>query len=265
MNWLKETFGTDKPIIAMAHVPATPGSPLYNREKGMNHLVEWVRSDAEKLEAGGVNAIMFCNEFDKPYLDRVGSETVAAMTRVATEVGCSLKIPFGVDVLWDPIAAISIAHAAGGRFVREVFSGLYAGDTGLWNTHAGDALRHRNRIGADDIRCLYNITAEFAWSLDQRPVELVARSVAFSCDADAILVSGPMTGQVADLDRLRRVKEALPDVPVFANTGVKIENVRNILSVVDGVIVGTALKVDGVTWNPVDAERVKRFVAAARD
>ena len=208
---------------------------------------------------------MFCNENDRPYLTEVGSEVVAAMTRVITQLLPVIKLPFGCDILWDPVAALSIAHATGGRFVREVFTGLYAGDIGLWNTRAGEALRHRQRIGADSVRCLYNITAEFAHSLDQRPMELIARSAVFSSLADGILVSGPMTGESAELSHLQRVKAAVPDTtPVFANTGVRIENVKQILSAVDGVIVGTALKVDSITWNPVDPDRVKRFVAAAR-
>jgi uncharacterized protein len=50
------------------------------------------------------------------------------------------------------------------------------------------------------------------------------------------------------------------DVPVFANTGVNIDNVRDILAVADGVVIGTHFKVDANTWNPVDGTRVKRFM-----
>jgi hypothetical protein len=94
-----------------------------------------------------------------------------------------------------------------------------------------------------------------------------AKSAVFSSLADIILVSGPMTGQPVDGSDLRRVKEAVGNTPVFANTGVNKDNVADILSVADGVIIGTHLKVDGDTWNPVDPERVKRFmefVAKAR-
>ncbi len=49
-------------------------------------------------------------------------------------------------------------------------------------------------------------------------------------------------------------------VPVFANTGVTLETVKDILSLADGCIVGTHFKVDGVTWNSVDGDRVKRFM-----
>ena len=42
--------------------------------------------------------------------------------------------------------------------------------------------------------------------------------------------------------------------------GVNIGNVREILALASGVVIGTHFKVDGNTWNPVDAERVKRFM-----
>ena len=48
--------------------------------------------------------------------------------------------------------------------------------------------------------------------------------------------------------------------PVLANTGVTADNVRDILSVASGCVIGTHLKVGGDTWNPVDRDRVRRFM-----
>ncbi|WP_275430130.1 BtpA/SgcQ family protein, partial [Serratia marcescens] len=101
----------------------------------------------------------------------------------------------------------------------------------------------------DDMKLLFNINAEFAHSLDQRPIELRARSAVFSSMADAILVSGPITGQPADQSHLRSVCEAVGNVPIFANTGVNIDNIKDIFSMASGVVIGTHFKVDGITWN----------------
>ena len=60
------------------------------------------------------------------------------------------------------------------------------------------------------------------------------------------------------------VKKAVPDTAVFANTGVSARNVAAQLAVSDGAVVGTTFKCDGYIWNPVDVERVKEFMAAAR-
>ncbi|MCW4049546.1 MAG: BtpA/SgcQ family protein [Candidatus Bathyarchaeota archaeon] len=256
-GWFSELFGVSKPIIAMAHIPALPGTPRYDREKGVEHLVKWVARDVENLVEGGVDAIMFCNEDDRPYVFEAGIEQIAAMTRVIAEV--KPKIPFGVDFLWDPMAAMAVAHATGARFIREVLTGVYESDMGLWSPNTGKLARFRSQIGADDIRVFYNVVPEFASPLGSRSEAERAHSAVVSSLADVILVSGKMAGAEADLSIIKDIKNHI-DAPVFVNTGVKPHNVMDYLSVADGAIVGSSLKKDGYTWNPVDPQRVEEFM-----
>jgi predicted TIM-barrel enzyme len=86
----------------------------------------------------------------------------------------------------------------------------------------------------------------------------------FSSIPDAVLVSGQITGEAARMEDLEAVKAALPGTPVLANTGVKHETVAEVLRIADGCVVGSALKVDGITWNPVDPDRAADFMARAR-
>ncbi|MCW2305856.1 BtpA/SgcQ family protein [Rhodobium gokarnense] len=250
-----------KAVIAMAHIGALPGSPLYNADGGMAKLVDDVVSDIEKLQAGGVDAIMFGNENDRPYLLKATPESIAAMTAVVAAAKQVLKVPFGVNYLWDPTATVSIGVATGASFVREIFTGVFASDMGVWAPDCATPSRLRRNLGRTDMKMLFNINAEFAHSLDQRPIGLRAKSAVFSSLADAILVSGPITGQPADASDLRTAAEAVEGmVPVFANTGVNVDNVRDVMSVASGCVIGTHFKVDGDTWNSVDGERVKRFM-----
>jgi len=182
------------------------------------------------------------------------------MTAVIAAIKPALKIPFGVNYLWDPKASVAIAVASGAQFVREIFTGVFASDMGIWTADCAGAYRLRRNLGRPDLKLLFNINAEFAYSLDARPIELRAKSAVFSSLADAILVSGPITGQPADQSDLRKVCESVRDVPVFANTGVTFDNVRDVLAVADGVIIGTHFKIDGNTWNAVDGARVRRFM-----
>jgi len=254
-------FGTKKKaVIAMAHIGALPGTPLYDIDGGMSKLIEGVLADIENLQAGGVDAIMFGNENDRPYVFNAPLEGVAAMSTIVQAVKPHLKVPFGVNYLWDPLASVAIGGATGASFVREIFTGLFASDMGLWQPDCASAAKLRRNIGRQDMKLLFNINAEFAHSLDQRDIALRAKSAVFSSLADAILVSGPLTGQPADQSHIRSVAQAVRDVPIFANTGVNIDNVGDILSVASGVVIGTHFKVDGVTWNAVDGSRVKRFM-----
>jgi uncharacterized protein len=259
-----DLFESEKPVIAMAHVPPLPGTPLYDADAGVDGLVDAVRADLEKLVAAGVDAVMFCNEGDRPYALGAGFEGVAAMTRVVTELAPRDR-PYGVDFLWDARAALAIAVATGASFIREVTTGVYESDMGLWNTDAAGLLRERRRLDADHIAVLMNVTPEFASPLGRRTVAQVARSAVVSSLADGVLVSGPMAGAEPELDALRQARDAVDGaVPVFVNTGAKSTNVAEYLSLADGVIVGSDLKEDGGTWNPVDASRVERFMEAAR-
>ena len=257
---MSNVLSAKKPVIAMVHIVALPGTPLYDAKGGLPKLIDGVASDIERLQAGGVDAVMFGNENDRPYVFKAPPEGVAAMTAVIQASKPALRVPFGVNYLWDPLASVAIGAVTGAGFVREIFTGLFASDMGLWQADAAGAARLRRNLGRDDMKLLFNINAEFAFSLDQRPIELRAKSAVFSSLADAILVSGPLTGQPVDRAQLRAVREAVSNVPVFANTGVTIDNVRDILALADGVVIGTHFKRDGDTWNPVDGDRVKRFM-----
>ncbi|MGH7051155.1 MAG: BtpA/SgcQ family protein [Acetobacteraceae bacterium] len=252
--------GKRKMVIAMAHIGALPGAPLYDADGGVGKLIEAVARDVEQLQAGGVDAIMFGNENDRPYVFTAPPEGIAAMAAVITAVKPLLSVPFGVDYLWDPMASVAIGVATGAGFVREIFTGLFASDMGLWQPPCAAASRLRQRLGRTDLKLLFNVNAEFAHPLDARPIALRAKSAMFSSLADAILVSGPITGQPAEQSDLRAVAAGIAGVPVFANTGVTVDNVAEVLALADGVIIGTHFKIDGNTWNPVDGRRVQRFM-----
>lgn len=254
----------NKTVVGMAHIGALPGSPLHDPQGGMEKLIADVRADIAHLQAGGVDAILFGNENDRPYQLSAPAEAIAAMTAVVTAARADLKVPFGVNFLWDPMATVAIAGATGASFAREIFTGLFASDMGLWQPDAASALRLRARVGRQDLSLLFNINAEFASSLDTRDIALRARSAVFSSLADAILVSGPLTGQPAAASDLRAVREALPDTPVLANTGVNSDNVAEIMTYADGCIIGTHFKHDGDTWNTIDPDRVARFMDIVR-
>jgi len=265
MSWLNEMFGVSKPIIAMCHMLALPGDPRYNVEKGLDWVIECARRDLHALQDGGVDAVMFSNEASLPYLTRVEPITYVTMARVIGELRGEIKVPYGVNVLWDPKASLDLAMATGAQFVREIFSGIYASDFGLWNTNCGEVVRHQYAIHAERVKLLFNIVPEAAVYLGHRDVADIARSTVFNLRPDALCVSGLTAGVASSTETLRLVKEAVPNTPVFANTGVRPENIREQLDVADGAVTGTAFKRDGYIWNEVEAGRVREFMKIVRE
>jgi membrane complex biogenesis BtpA family protein len=259
-EWMFELFGVEKPIIAMCHLRALPGDPQYDPQKGLGWVVELAKKDLLALQEGGVDAVMFSNESSLPYLTEVEPITTISMARIIAELFDDIEIPFGVNVLWDPYASIDLAVATGASFVREIFSGVYASDFGIWNTNCGKIIRHQHAVHAQAVRLFFNIVPEAAVYLAEREISDIARSTVFNTMPDAVCVSGLTAGAETSAQVLQVVKDAIPDVPVIANTGVRLDTAAKQLSIADGAIVGTTFKRDGYIWNEVDTVRVKAFM-----
>jgi membrane complex biogenesis BtpA family protein len=140
---LKETFGSAKPIIAMVHLPPLPGSPLHDPEGGIRKIIDAAAGDITALQEAGIDAIMFGNEGDRPYLLKASPLTLAAYAFILGKLKSMVRVPFGVDYLWDPVASVALGIASGARFAREIFTGVYDSDMGLWSPDAAAALRLR--------------------------------------------------------------------------------------------------------------------------
>lgn len=264
MTWLEDMFNTTKPIVAMLHMQPMPGDPNYDSVAGVRAVVDAARRELTALQEGGVDAVMFSNEFSLPYLTKTEPITAITMARAIGELLSEITVPHGVNVLWDGTATIDLAAATSAKFVREIYTGVYASDFGLWNTDVGAAARHRRRMEASNVRMIYNIVPEAATYVGGREIDSITKTTIFNCHPDVIAVSGATAGSATDPAILRRAKDAAGDTPVFANTGVRLDSCRTLLGIADGAVVGTAFKADGKFENATDASRVQEFMAEVR-
>jgi membrane complex biogenesis BtpA family protein len=226
----------------------------------MDKVFEHAKKSFTALQEGGVDAVMFSNEFSLPYLTDVKTETVAAMACVIGGLKSQINIPFGVNVLWDPYKSLDLAAATGALFIREIMSGVYASDFGLWNTNSGEVARHRARLGIKHVKLLFNILPEASVYLGGRDIVSIAKTTVFNNNPDALCVSGLTAGTETDTQVLKTVRETVPDTVLFCNTGCTAENIERQLAVSDGAIVGTTFKENGKFENAVDKARVTRFM-----
>jgi membrane complex biogenesis BtpA family protein len=263
-TWLDDMFGVRKPVIAMLHLSALPGDPAYDSVAGLSAVVDRAREELAALQSGGVDGVMISNEFSLPYLTKTEPITAITMARIIGELLPDLTVPFGVNVLWDGQASIDLAVATGARWVREIFTGVYASDFGLWDTNVGAVARHRQRVGGSDVRLLFNIVPESAAYLAERDLEAITRTTVFATAPDGICVSGATAGSPTDLEALALVKRSAGNVPVFVNTGVRAENVAENLAVADAAVIGTYFKQDGVFENRAQKQRVEALMSEVR-
>jgi hypothetical protein len=151
MRSFEKIMKNSKLIIGMVHLPPLPGTAHYDRNKGMNHILDVAYQDMTALQENGIDSFMFGNEGDRPYLLKASSETLSAMSFVIGQLKKEIKIPFGVNYLWDPVATVSLACAADADFAREVFTGVYDSDMGLWEPKAAEALKLRSDLGNQNL------------------------------------------------------------------------------------------------------------------
>ncbi len=248
-----------KIIIGMVHFPPLPGSPKFNNDSTLDNIIQSVTKDLEALQSNGIDAVMFGNEGDRPYLLKASSESLSAMAYVIGLVKNKINVPFGVNYLWDATATVALGCVTNADFAREVFTGVYDSDMGLWQPNAAEALRLKTNLNNSKLKLLFNVNAEFASPIGNRSTSEKAESAVFSSLADAICVSGKITSQGVNIKDLEETKKKVT-VPVFANTGVNIETVEEILKISDGCVIGSSLKYEGNTWNNIDPDRVKSFM-----
>lgn len=253
-----------KALIGMVHLLPLPGSPRWGG--AMEEVIRRALDDARALQGGGLDALIVENHGDAPFTPgRVEAATIAAMTAVITEIRRAVRLPVGVNVLKnDAQSALSIAAGTGGRFIRvNIHVGAVVTDQGIVQSEAYATLRLRRLLGGD-VRILADVQAKHGVPLAAVPLEQEARDCVVRGLADALIVSGRATGEATPLEDVKRVRSAVPDVPLLVGSGVTPESVAELLSVADGAIVGTFLKRDGRLENPVDPDRVRRLVEALR-
>lgn len=251
-------------LIGVVHLAALPGSPNFGGD--LKPCLEAAASDARLLAEAGFDAVIVENFGDSPfYADNVPAVTVAAMTRAVSSVADAVELPVGVNVLRnDALAALSIAAATGAAFIRvNVLTGAMTTDQGLISGRAAEVMRLRSALKVD-VEVFADVMVKHAapppgLTIEQATADTVERAM-----ADAVIVSGDATGDEPELEQVRRVAGAAGATPVLLGSGVTEANVAGLLAVADGAIVGTALKVDGITTNPVDPGRAAAFVRAAR-
>lgn len=260
MLWIEEMFKVRKPIIAMLHLDPLPGDPLWKPGMSMDKVVEDARNDLHALQDGGVDGIIFSNEFSLPYQRNMDRNTVAAMGYVIGCLKSEIKVPFGVDAISDGIACLELAAGVNASYVRGTFSGVYVGDGGFYNNDFSQVIRRKCALHLDDLKMLYFINPESDRSLDPRPLKEIAKSTMAKVAPDGLCISANAAGQDVDDELIRSVKEANPNVVVLCNTGCKVNTIERKLATADAAVVGTTFKKDGIFENHVDVNRVKEFM-----
>lgn len=271
-NALERTFRRPTTLIGVVHLLPLPGAALAPGPAGdaMTAALDAALADLDALEKGGIDGVIVENFGDTPFHgERVPASTIAAMSAVAQELRRAAGVPLGVNVLRNDVrAALAIAAACRLDFVRvNVHAGAMLTDQGVLEGRAAETLAERRRLGAGHVLILADVLVKHAQPLAGDRATLLPQLAEDTYRrglADALIVTGAGTGKAAALGDVAAVRRAVPEAPVLVGSGVTDSTARAVLDIAQGAIVGTWFKKDGKVDQPVDVERVRRFVSAAR-
>jgi membrane complex biogenesis BtpA family protein len=264
---IREIFGRDKVLIGMIHCPPFPGAPRYRGEP-LEAIYDVCLRDAERLIQGGLHGLIVENHGDIPFQKPgdIGPETSAFMAVVADRVRRATGVPIGVNVLANaPLPALAVAAAGGASFIRvNQWANAYVANEGFIEGRAAEAMRYRSLLRAEKVRVFADSHVKHGSHaiVADRSVAELTKDLAFF-DADCIIATGQRTGHSASLEEIDEIGSAT-HLPLLVGSGVNEDNILAILERTNGVIVASSLKEEGVWWNPVDPDRVRRFVERAR-
>lgn len=256
-------FASAKPVIAMIHVGALPGTPANGLS--LADIEKQALREAKILRAAGVQGLLLENMHDTPYLrGGVGPEIVATMAILARAVKAAGQVPCGIQILAGANReALAVAHAAGLEFIRvEGFAFAHVADEGLIQSSAAELLRYRRALGAESVQVWADVKKKHSAHAITADVGIgeTAHAVEFM-RGDAIIVTGVVTGDAPQRTEVLAVKKKT-HLPVYLGSGVTAANLKPFYAAADGFIVGSEFKQGGHWSRALDPKRIERFMAA---
>ena len=222
--WTKDLFKVEKPVIALLHLRAMPGDPLFGGEDTMESVIQKAREELTALQDGGVDGILIANEFSLPYEKQVSYVTVAAMGCIVGELKKEIRVPFGVNIVSNPIATIDLAAATGADFVRSTFTGAYIGENGITDTNIPATLRRKKELGLKNLKLLFKVNPESDTYLAERRTPVFCNTGCTKenivekleqCDGACIGTAFKKDGKFSNYVEKERVKEIMDIVKEY--------------------------------------------------
>ncbi|NQT61723.1 MAG: BtpA/SgcQ family protein [Candidatus Marinimicrobia bacterium] len=254
-----------KSLIGMIHVQALPGTP--QNHLSVSEITAQAVKEAKILAEYGMQSIALENMHDVPYLNReVGPEIIATLTRICSDVRAVTDLPLGLQILAGANqAALSVAQASELQFIRaEGFVFGHMADEGLLQSDAGELLRFRKRIGAEEILIFTDIKkkhSSHAMTSDVSLEDTVEAAKFFL--SDGVIITGTHTGKPVNQQELGSIY-ASANLPVLVGSGVTPKGLSEIFDTADAFIVGSYFKQGGNWKNDPDPQRIDALINARK-
>lgn len=263
------------PVIGMIHFSPLEESQGYS---GYQVILERAHYDLAALLKGGVDAVMFENNFDTPKFEQLPPSSARQFEELIKKFSSSLTIPWGLSPLWnDYRLGFRLCKKYGGKMVRvPVFTDSVETVYGIFEADPDAVLRAREEELAQEVEIWADVQVKHAKMLKPRPFidsvrDTIARGV------EGIIVTGQWTGDPPSVEQCKEAHEVVNHrASVLTGSGMMPENISSFRPFLDGCIVGTAFKEDAIKTDRqgpnivgpevrYDEKKIQRFVESAHE
>ncbi|MBP9827250.1 BtpA/SgcQ family protein [Candidatus Saccharibacteria bacterium] len=256
-----------KSVIGALHLAPLQG---YEGFSGYEIIEELALVDLRSFQDGGIDAVIFENNYDLPHSEHITEANYKIMLDVGKHLKQNAQVPLGVNVLWnDYTSALKLAKEIGLDFIRvPVFVDTVKTSYGIFEGVGKRVAGLRNDLGIDDVKIYADIHVKHAVNISTETLEKSA-AMAIDVGADGIILTGKWTGDSPDILDLKKVRTVVGDFPIIVGSGTDKDNIRQLFEFADAAIVSTSLKEGQVdvehtnlaSWEQrISAKKVREFM-----
>lgn len=246
-----------KHLIGMIHLKALPTAPQH--DCNLEEIYKYALNDLKALEAGGATHAIVENFFDAPYIIDPDLDVLIAYTNIFTKLKEEANIPLGVNIhTCNSEQEMVIASLCDAEFIRaESFVEARHSSSGILMPTASKIMRAKKRL-ASNVKVYADVNVKESFQFSPQTI-FEAINDALKAGADAIILTGFETGKSPKAEDAKKIKEYIPNIPLYIGSGVNDKNISDHIKYADGVIVGSSFKKENIITNDIDSTLVKNM------
>lgn len=249
-----------KPIFAMAHPMALPGSFRHNGEN-INEIADRLLKEVAIYHDGGFTGVIIQNINDFPLKQDLYPEKIAYMTYLGSLVRREFPdLKLGIMLNWNAVSALAVADAVSADFVRieHTFVGAEVFCTGMFEGQCVDAMELKKKIGSR-VKVFADVYDPYGSAIGKKSIEEACFDAVSFCFADGLFLEGKSPEESIQMVTAAR---KTVETPIYLGGGSNADTVPLLYPHFDAMCVGKWLKKDGYILNPIDMDRLHRYMNA---
>jgi membrane complex biogenesis BtpA family protein len=200
--------------------------------------------EAETLEVAGFHGVLIENEGDRPHPLEVDEEYLINFGKLIRAVSERTRLRVGLEILYDMIGTVRCGIESGADFIRlDVFTDDTETKWGIVRACSQEVAELRRAHPKTFPTLIADVHVKHGRNLSGRSLA-ESSQLAVNCGADALMVTGTITGVPPTIEDCREMRRYGGGLPILVGSGFSIDNAESIAPLCNGAVVASSVKRD---------------------